>query len=216
MPKKKYLNLGRERVVGFYIMMFGIDFMAFFTYLLYLEHHLTHQVLYNNFTIYISMISLGFAVFIYGVSFTSNVNTALLTNDRFSEILNDFENDRIALFQDAHYRQDLSRLITVCWKCRRYMERAVELTQATKIQPYIQEGLYQQIEQLIFMSDIPWNNRGIRDKEINNAIKICENALFFNLEQEQKEKLWYNITYLEIWNPTVWELAGFFFDSCGY
>jgi len=215
MPKKKYLDLGLKRTVGFYIMMFGINFMAFFIYLLYLEYHLIHQIIYDHFTIYISMISLGFAVFIYGVSFTSNVNMALLTNDRFSDILNSFENDRIDLTQ-SNLRGDPARIYRTCWKCSRYMERAVELTLAAKNQPYIQDYLYQQVVQLIWMSAVSWNHPIIREEDIQHVVNVCENALFLNIDQAKKEELWAYITYLEDHILSSWELAGFFFNLCGY
>jgi len=207
---KDYYNLGRKRLFGLSIIVFGIVFMTIFAIFLFYEYYPAKYIDFNNLTIYISMISLGFAVFIFGVTYTSNVDMALLTNDRFSDILNSFENDRIDLTQ-SNARGDLSKLYRTCWKCSRYMERAVELTQATKIQPYIQNYLYDQVVQLIWMSAIPWDHPIIRDNDIQHVVKICENALFLKIDQAKREELWAYISYLEDHILSSWDLAGYFF-----
>lgn len=205
MVNAEYYNLGRKKIYGFLIMMGGIVFMSVFTSLMYSEYYYNNLITYDNLTIYLSMVSLGFAFFIYGVTFNSNVNMALLTNDRFADILDSFENEKIDLVNDS------GKVIRACWKCRRYMERAVELMRVAKIQPYLQNALFEQVVQLVLMSNIQWWQPNIRIEEIENVIKICQYACFLDLEQEKKEELQSFIPYMEIFNSTLWEMTGYFF-----
>jgi hypothetical protein len=153
----------------------------------------------------LAIVSLGLGSFSVGFGYDSNAKFTVNANKSFLEIVDIFEDKRIDLYRH-NARGDPSLLIEACWKCRTYSNRAVALKEDFKIDKDNQMKLFQQMEQIVKFSSLPWNgvkikitkgkNKGkfrtvkvMRDTEVNNILQICKNCAKLDLNNTEKKKL---------------------------
>lgn len=191
---KKYIGL-IITILGFLTILLGITILIVKWY--------NFGNVTNEDIIFASIpITLGLGTFALGISIQSDFKMDINSNENFLRIIDDFEDRRIELFQDIHYRQSFTMIISSCWKFCRYTTRALKLHDMSNIELENQTQLYEQVVQLVLMSDLPWGtmSQGVyimRADDINNVLTTCEDCLFLDLNNEQKEQLWNLITFIE-------------------
>lgn len=152
-------------------------------------------------------VSLGFALFALCQSFSSDLKMDINSNENFLRIVGRLEDMRMNLFMEIRYDHSYRNLIRYCWKLLTYMERAINLNEMANIVQDNQKKLYNQIVQLVYMSDLPWGRRRrirttdangnpdtaleyiMREKDVNNILNVCLLCQELKLTQFQFEKV---------------------------
>lgn len=120
------------------------------------------------------------------------------SNENYLRIVDRFEDMRIDMFQhNTRQPPDYSKIFKTCWKCVTYMKRAVRLQEMTNIDFENQNLLFEQVEQLIYFSEIPWGTPVIQANTYQHTIRVCELCFELNLNVDQIAKLSELFGYIE-------------------
>ena len=176
--------------------------------------------LYNNGAIKLTTlinispgISISLAFYAIGFTLSSDVKMAINSNENFLRIVDRFEDMRIDMFQhNAKSKPDYSKIFKTCWKCATYLERAVKLYEMANIDEENKSKLFQQVEQLIYFSELPWLKRyriKIKDNEgniVNKLMPVIEKKTIEHLNRSLE--LCYELKINKSQIQKVWELTG--------
>ena len=143
-------------------------------------------------------VSVGLALLAIGISFSSDVKMDINSNENFLRIVDRFEDMRIDMFQhNARQPPDYSKIFKTCWKCVTYMKRAIKLHEMANIDFENQKLLFDQVEQLIYFSEIPWGTPVIQADTYQHINNVCELCFELNLNVDQIAKLSELFGYIE-------------------
>ena len=173
-------------------------------------------------SISVSITSLGLGLFALGLSFSSSIKNDINSNENFLRIVDHFEDKRIEVFQslnkkDANSFEPLTRNL---WKMVTYTRRAVKLYEMANITDDNCTVFFEQLVQLLTMSDIPWRGawiiskdssgnqsinfvRVLRKKDVGHVLLICKMFNIFKLNAVQKGKLEAYIDTMEYLHNTT-------------
>jgi len=197
-------QIKRNKLYGNGFGILGIIFLLFGVYIFCKNFFVDHLDWYISSSNSAPSISLGVALIAIYLAIFSGIKMDINSNENFLRIWDKFEDKRIQMFKEIHYKHKYTLLIENCWKCRTYMERALDLNEMANIKQETKEKLYIQAIKLVSESDLPWGkkyprrrNYIMRKTDIDNVMKVCEYCLFLDLNQEQEEEIWALITYIE-------------------
>lgn len=144
-------------------------------------------------------LSIGLACIAISFAFSSDVKMDINSNENFLRIIDRFEDMRIDMFQHntRRPRPDFSKIFKTCWKCVTYLKRAVKLHKMANIDFENQKLLFEQVEQLIYFSEIPWGASIIQSNTYEHVIRVCELCFELNLNVDQIAKLSEIFGYIE-------------------
>jgi hypothetical protein len=217
--RRKYASKG-ILYVGFILIILGVIALILINYS---TSDADKSITYGSrVSLSISICSLGLGIFALGLSISSGIKNDINSNENFLRIVDHFEDKRIEIYQ--HITEgDPKPLIRNIWKMVTYTRRALKLYEMANITKDNLDTFYEQLNQLMFWSGIPFKGVQIqpqqqsssntlpqpstntppttvfvlRNEDIAHIILICEMFKNFRLDSEQKKQLESHIDYMK-------------------
>ena len=132
-----------------------------------------------------ALISLSIASHSVVIANQSDEKMTANANESFLKIVDVFEDKRIQLLQ----HRDWLGIEATIWKCKTYVDRAINLKESARISVENQNKLFDQFDYLINRTGLPWGTEEIRQKDVDNIHKLERNFLKLDLTDDSKTKL---------------------------